>query len=209
LAIPASAALLAACGGDDEDPTATTTTGEPTATSGGAETSPTTAVDEPTATAAMSEPTATEEMAEATATEEPAEPSPTEGAAEVTELYGIPIEPAQNEGGVVVWGSYAGLHSGSLLFWNDLGPVVEAPVQVHPETFEPVPLLATAWESNDDATVWTFTIRENVSFHNGDTLAAEDVAFQVNLLQAIAYAEPPMNAVTTATPDAQTLEHFS
>lgn len=35
--------------------------------------------------------------------------------------------------------------------------------------------LASAVESSADAKVWTFTIREGVSFHNGATLAATDV----------------------------------
>ncbi len=41
------------------------------------------------------------------------------------------------------------------------------------------PMLAESWESNDDATVWTFKIREGVEFHDGEPLNAEAVA--VNL----------------------------
>jgi peptide/nickel transport system substrate-binding protein len=37
------------------------------------------------------------------------------------------------------------------------------------------PGLATSWESNEDATVWTFHIREGVTFHNGDPLNAQAV----------------------------------
>ena len=40
-----------------------------------------------------------------------------------------------------------------------------------------VPALATEWEASDDGLTWTFTIREGVKFHNGDTLTAEDVAW--------------------------------
>ncbi len=39
----------------------------------------------------------------------------------------------------------------------------------------PVPALATAWEPNTDATEWTFTLREGVTFHNGATFDANDV----------------------------------
>lgn len=39
----------------------------------------------------------------------------------------------------------------------------------------PVPALATAWQPNTDATEWTFTLREGVTFHNGATFDANDV----------------------------------
>jgi peptide/nickel transport system substrate-binding protein len=42
------------------------------------------------------------------------------------------------------------------------------------------PLLATEWYPNDDATIWTFTIREGVPFHNGHILTARDVAYSFN-----------------------------
>ncbi len=40
---------------------------------------------------------------------------------------------------------------------------------------EYVPGLAESWESSDDGTVWTFSIRDDVTFHDGTTLDAEDV----------------------------------
>ena len=39
--------------------------------------------------------------------------------------------------------------------------------------------IATEWEMTDDLT-WQFTIREGVTFHNGDPLTAEDVAFTLS-----------------------------
>lgn len=38
-----------------------------------------------------------------------------------------------------------------------------------------VPVLATEFSSNEEATVWTFTLREGVTFHNGDAFDANDV----------------------------------
>ncbi|MFW6250506.1 MAG: glutathione ABC transporter substrate-binding protein [Alkalispirochaetaceae bacterium] len=38
------------------------------------------------------------------------------------------------------------------------------------------PMLAESWESNEDSTVWTFKIREGVTFHDGEPLNAEAVA---------------------------------
>lgn len=41
------------------------------------------------------------------------------------------------------------------------------------------PWLAT-WETSDDYREWTFHLRDNVYFHNGNKLTAEDVAFTYN-----------------------------
>ena len=44
------------------------------------------------------------------------------------------------------------------------------------------PLLATSWEANDDATVWTFTLREGVTFHDGTPLDAETLKWNFDTL---------------------------
>jgi len=44
----------------------------------------------------------------------------------------------------------------------------------HPLTLEPVPALAERWELSDDKMQWTFTIRQNARFSNGDPVRAED-----------------------------------
>jgi len=53
----------------------------------------------------------------------------------------------------------------------------ETLVALKPGTTEPEPGLATEWEANDDGTVWTFQIREGVTFHDGEPLDAEAVCF--------------------------------
>ena len=52
-------------------------------------------------------------------------------------------------------------------------------------TDEFVPMLATDWEVNEAGDVWTFNIREGVTFHEGGTLEPHDVAYslQRGLLQ--------------------------
>lgn len=54
-----------------------------------------------------------------------------------------------------------------------------------------VPVLAESWETSEDGTVWTFNIRDGVTFHNGNDLTAEDVAYtyQRGLLQG-GYSSP-------------------
>ncbi|WP_043347830.1 ABC transporter substrate-binding protein [Beutenbergia cavernae] len=50
----------------------------------------------------------------------------------------------------------------------------------------PVPLLAESWEANDDATEFTFTLRDDVTFSDGSELTAQDVAFSINRLHNLA-----------------------
>jgi len=41
------------------------------------------------------------------------------------------------------------------------------------------PRLATAWRITDDPTVWEFTLREGVTYHNGNPFTADDVVFSI------------------------------
>ena len=41
------------------------------------------------------------------------------------------------------------------------------------------PRLAESWEINDNGTVWTFHLRKDVTFHNGDPFTADDVVCTV------------------------------
>jgi peptide/nickel transport system substrate-binding protein len=44
------------------------------------------------------------------------------------------------------------------------------------------PALALSWQSNDKGDVWTFKLRQNVKFHNGQPFTAKDVAATFNRL---------------------------
>lgn len=48
-----------------------------------------------------------------------------------------------------------------------------------------VPLVAESWTTSDDGTVYTFNLRDDVTFHDGSTLAASDVAFSLERMLAI------------------------
>lgn len=50
------------------------------------------------------------------------------------------------------------------------------------EQGEPVADLASDWSANLEADRWTFTLREDVSFHNGEPLNAEDVVYSFERL---------------------------
>lgn len=43
-----------------------------------------------------------------------------------------------------------------------------------------VPVLAESWEPNDNADVWTFNLRQGVTFHDGTEMTAEDVVATFN-----------------------------
>ena len=48
------------------------------------------------------------------------------------------------------------------------------------EDMSPEPGLATSWETSDDGLTWTFDIRDDVVFSDGEPLTANDVAFTLN-----------------------------
>lgn len=45
-----------------------------------------------------------------------------------------------------------------------------------------VPDVAESWEVSDDATLYTFHLRDDITFHDGQPLTAEDVAFSTRLI---------------------------
>jgi peptide/nickel transport system substrate-binding protein len=58
-----------------------------------------------------------------------------------------------------------------------ISQIFETLVFLEPGTTEPVPGLAESWEPNAEGTVWTFQIRDGVTFHDGEPLNAEAVCF--------------------------------
>ena len=94
--------------------------------------------------------------------------------------------------------------------------VQEALLNRDPTTNELVGELATAWEQTNDTT-WRFTLRQGVTFHNGDPFNAEVAAFGINYtwspennFQIYQYVGPDMTAsavdeytidVVTESPD--------
>lgn len=58
--------------------------------------------------------------------------------------------------------------------------------------------LATSYECSDDGLTWTFTIRDDVKFTDGEPLTARDVAFTVNGIINSAAAEADLSMVDEA-----------
>ncbi len=69
-----------------------------------------------------------------------------------------------DEGGLAVLGQ-----AGEYLIWSD-------------NKLNAQPRLAESWTPNEDASVWTFKIRQGVKFHDGTPMTAEDVAATINRL---------------------------
>lgn len=53
-----------------------------------------------------------------------------------------------------------------------------------------VPSLATEWKVADDNVTWTFTIRQNVKFHDGTPMTVEDVKYSLERILDQAIASP-------------------
>src|ERR687892_2505025 len=70
----------------------------------------------------------------------------------------------QDEGGLCVLGQ-----SGEYLCFSD-------------RDLQLRPVLAEGWEPNEDSSVWTFTIRQGVKYHDGTDLTTEDVAATIDKL---------------------------
>jgi len=83
----------------------------------------------------------------------------------------------------------------------------ETLVTYEPGTFDLKPLLATAWEYNDDYTQLTLTIRDGVKFHDGSTLDAEVVKAGLERSMTIGQGESffldPIDSIET--PDTNTV----
>jgi peptide/nickel transport system substrate-binding protein len=64
------------------------------------------------------------------------------------------------------------------------------------------PMLATSWSPNGNADIWTFKIRQNVKFHNGQPLTADDVVYTFSQLSDPKNASNALSTFTgVLTPD--------
>jgi peptide/nickel transport system substrate-binding protein len=71
---------------------------------------------------------------------------------------------------------------------------------------KPKPQLATAWNASPDGLKYTFTLRQNVKWHDGEPFTSADVAFSIELLKSIhpRGRSTFANVTRVSTPDART-----
>ncbi|PYE52065.1 ABC transporter substrate-binding protein [Deinococcus yavapaiensis] len=87
-----------------------------------------------------------------------------------TLVYGSGGEPFNLEGGNVSDGNSVIVHR----------QIYDYLVGLKPGGVDLVPALATSWNSNNAATVWTFTLRRDVKFHDGTAVNADAILFNFN-----------------------------
>lgn len=63
-----------------------------------------------------------------------------------------------------------------------LDEVFDSLVRLDPKTTLPEPVLATSWEHDAAGTAWTFHLRKDVVWHDGQPFSAEDVVFTVQAI---------------------------
>lgn len=72
---------------------------------------------------------------------------------------------------------------------------------------EMIPAVAEKYELSEDGTTYTFTLRDGVKFHNGQTVTAEDVVYSINRCAAVPEGqEKPLVAAFSAVKSVEALD---
>ena len=79
-------------------------------------------------------------------------------------------------------------------FWNVTEKTMSRLVRPG-ESGEPEPNLATEWSANDDATVWTFKLRDKVKFHDGSDFDAADVVYTLEHVRDPEFDSPAASVI--------------
>ncbi len=72
-----------------------------------------------------------------------------------------------------------------------------------------VPALAEGWRISQDARTYTFTLRSDVRWHDGQPFTAADVVFTVNLLRSPEFPGPPFLRTTWQQVGVQALDDYT
>ncbi|MCM8749546.1 peptide-binding protein [Thermomicrobiaceae bacterium CFH 74404] len=105
-------------------------------------------------------------------------------------------EEPQNKGGTLIEGSFADAKTLNPILVSDTASgavsdlIFNSVIRVDPQTTEPVGDLAEGWEISDDGLVYTFTLRDGVTFHDGEPFTADDVKFTYDLFMNEATGSP-------------------
>ncbi len=171
-ALVALAMLGAACGGDDDDDAAPDTAGAATTVADGG----------PTETTATEPPDAPETTTGDTTAGTAAEPDETMPATSVAGSAPADDCEATVAGSEINFGVYSPApaldplqSTASIAGGSDLIAIYDTLTRWDAASGAWVPHIVESWESNDELTEWTFTLREGVSYANGDPLLAQHV----------------------------------
>jgi peptide/nickel transport system substrate-binding protein len=124
--------------------------------------------------------------AQDTPTPEPVEPT-TPPEVEPTEAPPEPPPPPPETRGVLRYNTglaYGGLENLNPVdpnrFWPPISLLFDRLATPADDEMRPTPSLATEWESNATGEVWTFSLRDDVYFHDGTQLTSADVVYSVD-----------------------------
>ena len=97
-------------------------------------------------------------------------------------------EPAAGFDPLVAWGCGEHVHE----------PLIQSTLITTNEDLAFVNDLATAYECSEDGLTWSFTLRDDVRFSDGEPLTARDVAFTINSICASTTSEADLSMVDEA-----------
>ena len=126
-------------------------------------------------------------------------PTPTTGpsrggiliASSLTDLENL--SPIESKSGALFFGFWGNVYNGLVQYgWED--PVSE----ISPD-------LATRWELSSDGTEWTFHLRDDVKWHDGQPFTAEDAAFTLRIMKEKA-GTPVVRGGLSSVAEAQALD---
>jgi len=97
----------------------------------------------------------------------------------VISLFAIPVQAQQPTGDLIIAlpndpTSLYGPNGADVTAGNAARPLYDTLIRVDAAGGF-MPVLATAWEIGDDGLTYTFTLREGVTFHNGEAFTSDDV----------------------------------
>lgn len=82
-------------------------------------------------------------------------------------------------------------------------------VEFAQDDLRPVPALAESWETSEDGLEWTYHLRDDVTWHDGEPFTSEDVKFTIELIlnnpAAGLYSDYVKQVDTIETPDDYTV----
>lgn len=158
---PVIGAVLAACGGDDDEDTPETTAASPTTAAPGAE---------PTATQGVTiqqniTPTAGASPAAGSSPTAVAPTGAAGGAITVSrQVDSENLDPVMQDGNINIW-----------VFMS----IYDQLIRIDTNGTALLPGLATEWDISDDGMTYTFTIREGVKFSDGTDMTVDDIKWSI------------------------------
>lgn len=91
---------------------------------------------------------------------------------------------------------------------NTLSPLINEPLVSLDEELNATPLLATSWNPLDDTT-WEISLRENITFTNGEPFNADAVKFTFDQLRELGAEYPRLSSWGTEVPTIEVIDDLT